>query len=428
MLKGRMLKMARLGMAATTWVLLASQAGAATVCNGFVELCDRPYNEVAYAETHNSFATIEDDYITFNANQSFMVTRQLEDGIRALSLDIYLWNGVVTLCHGGVDLCPLANKPLAEELENVKAFLDANPEEVVTIHFQDAVSASDKAEVFEEVGLYDPSASGTDYLYAHGGGVWPTLGEMIDSGERLVVFAGSTSGYDWLHETWDWMFRTDYRAASLDEFSCDLDRGNPSNDLFRLPHFVTTSLGASRLLAAQANAESLFQGHVDECSAIYGRTPNFLRVDYYEVGDLFAVLETVNGTESVCIDTDGDGYGSPPSPQCTFAQPDCDDTNPNVNPGATEIPGNSIDDDCDAQLDECFIATASYGTSSNDRIEVLRTFRDVYLSTNAPGRFFVHTYYKHSPPLADYIAERGWLRGLVRILLLPVVGFVSLLV
>jgi len=199
MLKGRMLKMARLGMAATTWVLLASQAGAATVCNGFVELCDRPYNEVAYAETHNSFATIEDDYITFNANQSFMVTRQLEDGIRALSLDIYLWNGVVTLCHGGVDLCFLANKPLAEELENVKAFLDANPEEVVTIAFQDAVSAGDKAEVFEEVGLYDPSEPETDYLYAHGGGAWPTLGEMIDSGERLVVFAGSTSGYDWLH-------------------------------------------------------------------------------------------------------------------------------------------------------------------------------------------------------------------------------------
>ena len=44
------------------------------------------------------------------------------------------------------------------------------------------------------------------------------------------------------------------------------------------------------------------------------------------------------------------------------------------------------------------------------------------------GKVFVDTYYKYSPPIADFIAERGWLRTLVRALLLPVVGFVSLFV
>jgi len=38
------------------------------------------------------------------------------------------------------------------------------------------------------------------------------------------------------------------------------------------------------------------------------------------------------------VDMDGDGY---------LAQFDCDDTNPNINPSAEEIPDNSIDEDCD---------------------------------------------------------------------------------
>jgi hypothetical protein len=47
---------------------------------------------------------------------------------------------------------------------------------------------------------------------------------------------------------------------------------------------------------------------------------------------------------------------------------------------------------------------------------------------NSLGRAFVKAYYKYSPPVADYIAKRDWLRRLVRTILLPVIGFVSLFV
>ena len=62
----------------------------------------------------------------------------------------------------------------------------------------------------------------------------------------------------------------------------------------------------------------------------------------------------------------------------------------------------------------CFIATAAYGTPAADEIDVLREFRDEVLLHCGPGQVFVDFYYKYSPPAADFIAERKWLRTLVR--------------
>jgi len=56
---------------------------------------------------------------------------------------------------------------------------------------------------------------------------------------------------------------------------------------------------------------------------------------------------TFNLAPPPCVDADGDGYGDPASITCGHSALDCNDTDPAVNPGAEEIPGNGIDDDCD---------------------------------------------------------------------------------
>jgi hypothetical protein len=85
-----------------------------------------------------------------------------------------------------------------------------------------------------------------------------------------------------------------------------------------------------------------------------------------------------------------------------------------------EDDGQQQDDDCTGVCD-CFIATAAWGSWMDPHVVTLRGFRDDVLMRSPQGRAFVAFYYRHSPPLAAFIADRGWLRAASRAVLAPVV-------
>jgi len=70
----------------------------------------------------------------------------------------------------------------------------------------------------------------------------------------------------------------------------------------------------------------------------------------------------------------------------------------------------------------CFIATAAFGSMMEPHVQILRDFRDHFLTTNFIGKVFVNSYYKYSPPIAHYIAKHDALRFIIRWSLLPFVG------
>jgi Putative metal-binding motif len=76
---------------------------------------------------------------------------------------------------------------------------------------------------------------------------------------------------------------------------------------------------------------------IDNCPSVANPTQEDADAD--DIGD--ACDETPNGEG---IDADEDGY--------TSATGDCDDTNDAIHPGAPEVPGNAVDEDCDGQIDE----------------------------------------------------------------------------
>ena len=268
-------------------------SGHRPICNGHPDLCSRPYNEVAYATTHNAFSHADGGWLA--PNQSHSIPRQLADGVRALMIDVHPYDGLIPRLEGETYVCHLSclfgAEPLVRTLGNVKDFLDEHPWEVVTLIFESYVPGGTVAEAFDESGLT---------VYAHAqkpGDPWPTLGEMIESGKRLVVLSSpDEESPDWYLDQGLFAWGNHWAAEQPEDLDCERLLGDPSTDLFILNHFLTNPIPAA-FLAEKVNYNPLLLDHAVECKTVTGQRPNFITVDFYAIGDLFETVNVLNGLE-----------------------------------------------------------------------------------------------------------------------------------
>lgn len=251
-------------------------------CNGAEHLCARRYDEVAYATSHNAMSNQQERWIA--PNQQVTVTRQLEDGMRGLMLDTHDHEGVAHLCHG---FCSAGRKPLVDGLREIDEFLRCHPAEVVTLVFESYVTPEATAAAFEDSGLMAR-------VFEKGDGPWPTLREMIDSGERVVVLTDDGSrAFGWYHHVWDHAWETHFAAETPEDLSCAPNRGDPANDLFVFNHFLTNPV-AGRHLAEMVNHDPFLSDRLAECRRDSGRFPNFVTVDFHDIGDVLSATAALN--------------------------------------------------------------------------------------------------------------------------------------
>ncbi|MCB9230043.1 MAG: phosphatidylinositol-specific phospholipase C domain-containing protein [Bacteroidia bacterium] len=273
-------------------LLLLACSKSPAQCNGSSLLCNKRYDQVAYLTTHNAFNSAEDNFAL--PNQTYNIATQLQDGVRALMIDVYDVSGVPTCYHG---YAWLGSAPLLDYLGDIKTFLDDHPNEVVTIIFECYVSANAIESVVNQAGLMP-------YLYTHSPqSAWPTLQTMISDDTRLVIFSDkndASSSQGWYHYVWDYAVETHFSVSNVNAFTCDYNRGNATNDLFILNHFVTTSLGTgSTTEASVANANPFFINRILQCQQEKNKFPNFPTVDFYELGNALDAVNQLNGVASV---------------------------------------------------------------------------------------------------------------------------------
>jgi hypothetical protein len=258
-------------------------------CNGSNDLCDRKYDEVAYLTTHNAFNSSQGSF-TF-PNQTFDIAQQLDDGVRAFMLDAYNWFGTTVVYHG---TAIMGTSPLVDELTKIYAFLDTHPNEIVTVIFESNVSANDIESCVNSAGL-------TQYLYTHTlGSPWPTLQTMINANTRLVIMSDvddANPGQEWYHYMWEIAVETHYSANDIADFNCDYNRGDSTNDLFIFNHFITSSAFGTGMPteALIANSNPYFINRALQCQQEKAKFPNFVTVDFYELGDCKTVVDQLNG-------------------------------------------------------------------------------------------------------------------------------------
>lgn len=104
--------------------------------------------------------------------------------------------------------------------------------------------------------------------------------------------------------------------------------------------------------------------------------------------------------------------------------------------GYREYPGQVVITDGDKAVlvilellsqEECFIATAAYGSKVAPAVLLLRQFRDQYLVSSPTGGKLVDYYYRYSPAAAGLVSRYPLGKGLARAALMPVVATAYLL-
>jgi hypothetical protein len=307
-------------------------------CNGFIELCFQPLNQVLWPGSHNAMSSVA--YNFFTAEHIGSVTEQLNDGARALLIDAYNGyqdHGIVrTNFSGAINRQEVVDElggDALRQLDRVGALTGAadtsgKKKDVYLCHLYCEVGAVKATKVFSEINTFLNThltdvviLDVEDYITPQDlenalkqGHLWdrlyhldlskpmPTLLDLVnppdgqDQAQRRVIVTSENHAHQapWLIGSYDLMQETPYTFDSAAQFNCAPNRGASTNPLLLVNHWLRAPGPPDPVEAAATNAEPVLTRRLEQCVQVRRRLPNILAVDFFGIGDTTDVIDTFN--------------------------------------------------------------------------------------------------------------------------------------
>jgi hypothetical protein len=317
-------------------------------CNGSIELCMQPLNQVVWAASHNSMSST--GYGFYSAEHILTIPEQLNQGARALLIDAYygykegglvrtnLAGGTsradieaqygksaadelnrlgaltgtadtsgkkqdVYLCH---DYCELGAIKAADTFSQVNDFLNRNLTDVVMLDVEDYVRPADLEAALKAGHLWDRiyTPDLTKPL--------PTLLDMVtpdgdaDQAQRRVIITSENNAgkAPWLIGSYELMQETPYTFTSISQFNCQPNRGVSTNPLLLINNWLRTGGQPDPTAAATVNSQATLTARFKQCIADRGVLPNVIAVDFFGIGDIVKTVDQLNAAIATITHTD----------------------------------------------------------------------------------------------------------------------------
>ncbi|KAK5114838.1 hypothetical protein LTR62_001995 [Meristemomyces frigidus] len=259
------------------------------VCNGASAFCSRQYSNVSLIGAHDS--AFVGSIIDPRVNQEQPVAEQLDAGIRFLQAQTHVKgsgsSAMLAMCH--TSRLELDAGSLEAYLSTVKGWLDVRPNEVVMMLLVNGDNIDGS--------MFDTGFSN-----------WPTYCELIADGKRLLMFLDAKADetkVPYILDEFTSFFATPYDTTDPNFAECTFNHpagGSPDGRMYIINHFldldilsidIQDDVADGTTNAATGGGSIGAQAQLGE--QMYGRPLNFVLVDMFDRGNVFAAQNALNG-------------------------------------------------------------------------------------------------------------------------------------